>query len=337
MGNNVLSLVEAIRSATLNGAHAICIAGSHGNIEKGKVANLVILANTRSAPPFARAHFGDSPRVLRAAPEASERYAQRHYQWLELASLMTEDTRDVYEHILSLLEAEAATSVVDLGCGRGEQLRMLGDSMTSGARLVGLDFRENVLEEARSAAGDDPRFVFLHHDMSEGLPFEDGELDRVLSVNALEAVSEKEPFVREVHRVLKPDGKLVCAHYDWASQLYDGPDKKLIRRIVEGSAESKLSWMTTNDGWMGRRLWGTFEATGLFEGRVDAYTHTSTRYEPGCHGWEWSRHFKGLIKRGVVAHREYEAFIQGLEGLAARGRYFYAITMFSYVAEKRAQ
>lgn len=175
---------------------------------------------------------------------------------------MTEDTRDVYEHVLSLLEVEEATSVVDLGCGRGEQLRMLGESARPGARLVGLDFRENVLEEARSAAGDDPRFVVLHHDVNEGLPFEDGELDRVLSVNALEAVSEKAAFVREAHRVLKPGGRLVCAHYDWESQLYDGPDKELIRRIVEGSAESKLLWMTTNDGWMGRRLWGIFRKGG---------------------------------------------------------------------------
>lgn len=247
---------------------------------------------------------------------------------------MTDDTRDVYEHVLSLLEANDATSVVDLGCGPGEQLRMLGESMPTRARLIGLDFRDNVLEEARSAAGDDSRFVFVHHDVNDGLPFEDGELERVLSVNMLEAVSEKESFVREIHRVLRPGGRLVCAHYDWESQLYDGPDKELIRRLVEGSAESKQSWMTTNDGWMGRRLWGTFQGTGLFEGRVDTYTHTSSRYEPGCHGWEWSHHFEGLVKRGVVAQREYEAFIDGLEELAARDQYFYAITMFSYVGVK---
>lgn len=42
--NDVLSPVEVIRSATLNGAHAIGIASSHGSIETGKVANLVILS-----------------------------------------------------------------------------------------------------------------------------------------------------------------------------------------------------------------------------------------------------------------------------------------------------
>lgn len=250
---------------------------------------------------------------------------------------MTEDTREVYEHVLSLLEAEGATSVADLGCGRGETLEMLAASMPQSARLVGLDFREDVLEGARSAMGADPRFLFVQHDVNERLPFEDGELDRVLCVNTLEAIEAKDQFAREVHRVLKPGGRLVCAHYDWESQLYDGPEKEVIRRIVQASAESKLSWMTTSDGWMGRRLWGTFQGVGLFEGRVDAYTHTSTTYEPGCHGWEWSQSFKRLAKHGKIAAQEYDAFIDGLQELADRRQYFYAITMFSYVGVKVAQ
>lgn len=249
---------------------------------------------------------------------------------------MTEDTRAVYEHILSLLEAKGSAAVLDLGCGRGEHLRMLAQTMPANARLVGIDFRGEVLEEARSAVRGDPRFVFLQHDANERLPFEDGEFDRVMSVNTLEAIPAKEEFAREAHRVLKPGGRLVCTHYDWESQLYDGPDKEVIRRIVQASAESKLSWMTTIDGWMGRRLWRTFEGLGLFEGQVDAYTHTSTSYEPGCHGWEWSRYFKGLIKRGLITQREYDEFIDGLQQLAEQQRYFYAITMFSYVGVKVA-
>ena len=75
---------------------------------------------------------------------------------------------------------------------------------------------------------------------------------------------------------------------------------------------------------------------GLFEGQVDAYTHTSTSYEPGCHGWEWSRHFKGLIKRGMITQREYDTFIDGLEQQAEQNRFLYAITIFSYVGVKVA-
>ena len=250
---------------------------------------------------------------------------------------MTDDTREVHEHLLSLLGAGEATAVLDLGCGRGAHLRMLAQIMPAGARLVGLDFRGEVLEEARSAVRGDERFVFLQHDVNERLPFEDGAFDRVLSVNAIEAIPAKDVFAREAHRVLKPGGRLVCAHYDWESQLYDGPDKEVIRRIVRAFADWKLSWMATSDGWMGRRLWRVFQESGHFEGEVDAYTHTSTSYEAGCYGWERSRDCESLVKRGMITQREYDTFIDGLEQLAEQQQFFYAITMFSYVGMKVAR
>lgn len=88
------------------------------------------------------------------------------------------------------------------------------------------------------------------------------------------------------------------------------------------------------DGAFDRVLWKTFQGTGLFEGRVDAHVHTSTRFEPGRYGWERSRDFEGLVRRGMVTAEEYRAFHGALEELAARDQYFYAITMFSYVGAK---
>jgi ubiquinone/menaquinone biosynthesis C-methylase UbiE len=249
---------------------------------------------------------------------------------------MTDDTREVHEHVLSLLSPGDTTSVLDLGCGRGEHLGMLARMMPAGARLVGIDLRESMLEEARAAVDGDERFRFLQHDVNERLPFEDGEFDRVLSVNALEAIPAKEVFAREAHRTLQAGGQLVCAHYDWESQLYDGPDKEVVRRIVRGFADWKQSWMASSDGWMGRRIWRVFQESRVFEGRMHAYTHTSTSYEPGCYGWERSRDCKGLVKRGIITEAEYDAFIDGLERLAAQQRYFFAITMFSYVGVKVA-
>ena len=247
---------------------------------------------------------------------------------------MTEDTQAVHEHILTLLEAEGATSVLDLGCGPGEHLRMLARTMPAGVRLAGVDFRDQVLAEARASVGDDPRLAFLRHDLTERLPFDDQTFDRVLSVNVLEAIPDKAAFVREAHRVLKPGGRVVCAHYEWESQLFDGTDKELVRRIVNAYSEWKLSWMPTSDGWMGRRLWGVFQESGLFEGRMDAYTHTSTRYEAGCYGFDRSRDFEGLVKRGKISQDEYDGFVGGLDRLAEQERYFFAITMFSYVGSK---
>lgn len=247
---------------------------------------------------------------------------------------MTDDIRAVHERVLTLLDAPGATTVLDLGCGQGEHLQMLARQVPESTRLVGIDASEKSIEVARAATAGDPRFTFVVHDLTAGIPFEEGAFDRVLSVNVLEAIPDKDALLREAHRVLSTEGRLVFSHFDWDSQLYDGVDKAVVRKAVHAFADWKLSGMADVDAWMGRRLWRTFQQTGLFEGRVDACVHTSTSFEPGHYGWERGQDFRSMVKRGMITAEEYESFLRTLEELGAQDQYFFAITMFSYVGAK---
>lgn len=249
---------------------------------------------------------------------------------------MTNTSESVHDHVLSLLDGSTASAILDIGCGQGDHLRMLARKVSSSTRLVGIDSSAEAIGSAREATEGDPRFTFLVHDLTEGIPFEDGAFDRILSVNLIEAIKDKEALLGEVHRVLSPKGRIVVSHFDWDSQLYDGEDKALVRRLVHAFADWKQKWMADADGWMGRRLWRTFQQEGLFTGYVDAYACTSTCFEPGHYGWERSQDFASMVKRGLITAEEYERFVRSLEELARRNAYFYAITMFSYVGTRRA-
>jgi SAM-dependent methyltransferase len=50
---------------------------------------------------------------------------------------------------------------------------------------------------------------------------------------------DRAAWVREVARVLRPDGRLVCGHWDWDSQLREADDKALVRRVVHAFADWK--------------------------------------------------------------------------------------------------
>jgi SAM-dependent methyltransferase len=194
---------------------------------------------------------------------------------------MTGDAVRAHDFAISLLDPAGASAVLDLGCGRGEDLRRIGALAPAGARLVGVDASPESIAHARQAAAGDPRCTFLVHDLSADLPFGDAEFDRVLSVNLLECIPDKQRLLRQVHRVLRPGGRVVFAHWDWDSQLVDGQDKALVRHVLHTFADWKQAWMADADGWMGRRLWRTFQASGLFEGSVHPYVLTSTRFAPG--------------------------------------------------------
>jgi ubiquinone/menaquinone biosynthesis C-methylase UbiE len=203
----------------------------------------------------------------------------------------------VHDEIARSLDVSTATAVLDIGCGGGADLVRIGGLAPESARLVGLDSSRNGIDAARTAAGSDPRFSFLVHDASAGLPFANGEFDRVLSVNLLECIQDKQHLLREVHRVLAPNGRIAFAHWDWDSQLIDGDDKNLVRRIVHTFGDLKQAWMADVDPWMGRRLWRTFQASGLFDGVIQTHVVTSTRFEPGACGTPCSSLCRGLLYR----------------------------------------
>lgn len=248
----------------------------------------------------------------------------------------TPDTSWLRDRIHSLLHAGAAAAILDLGCGRGTDLLELGAMVPPGARLVGVDASARSVDAARAATRDDPRYTLLEHDVSDGLPFPDDEFDRVMSINLLECIPDKQRLLREVHRVLRPGGIVVFAHFDWDSQLLDGHDKDLVRKIVHAFGDLRQTWMADADAWMGRRLWRTFQASGLFEGSVEPLVLTSTRFEPGTYGWDRVQDFRGLVRQLRISQNEYDAFLTGIQELAAADQYLYSITMYVYVGTKRA-
>jgi hypothetical protein len=84
---------------------------------------------------------------------------------------------------------------------------------------------------------------------------------------------------------------------------------------------------------MGRRLWRTFQRSGLFQGRISAKTLVETEFVPGAYGWERINDFRGLVRRGTVPAEEFERFYANVEQLANRGEYFYSVTMFGYAGQ----
>ena len=244
------------------------------------------------------------------------------------------DKREVREFMLSLLDLGGIRTVLDIGCGKGRDLKAIGESMDVGAHLLGVDVSDKAVDAARELVADDPRFAFVVHDVSAGLPFEDETFDLVYSVDLLECITDKDSLVREVSRVLRPGGQVAFAHWDWDSQVIDGEDKDLVRKIVHAFGDWKQAWMTDCDSWMGRRLWRVFNRSGLFTGAVRAYVITDTEFTPGRIGYERVKDFEALVRRDMISCEEYDRFYRDIQALAEKGEYFFSTTVYAYVGAK---
>ncbi|NBD28200.1 methyltransferase domain-containing protein [Paenibacillus glycinis] len=236
--------------------------------------------------------------------------------------------------ILDQIVMKPQIAILDLGCGHGYDLFQLSRSADADSRFVGLDTMDEAIQKATGQYGGDARLRFVRHDIAQGLPFPDGSFDAVYSNNMLECITDKQALLREAHRVLKPGGQAVFAHFDWDSQSVDGDNKDLIRMITHAYNEWKQDWMTDIDSWMGRRLWRTFQQSGLFTGRIETFVLTNTRFEAPYYGHAMIVDFAALARRKMIRTEAYEELLANLTALHDRDQFFYSITMYVYVGNK---
>jgi ubiquinone/menaquinone biosynthesis C-methylase UbiE len=246
---------------------------------------------------------------------------------------------DVDSHrdwLLSLLDLPPGGAILDVGCGKGADLPALAGRIPDRrSRFVGVDASADHLAAAH-ASSEDHRVEFVQAKVGPGLGFGDETFDVLLTQELLECLPDLDSFVPELARVLRPGGQIVASHYDWDTQIFNGSDRERTRRILRAWAESEQSWMDHIDPWMGRRLWGYLEGSGLFEGEVRVRVMTNTEFAEPWHGYRMAHWFGGLVKRGTISESEYAGFLADLEDLAANRRYFWSVNRYVYVGRRTA-
>jgi SAM-dependent methyltransferase len=95
--------------------------------------------------------------------------------------------------------------VLDVASGEGYGARIL--AAAGAASVTGADVDEQAVEHARSRY---PEAEFVTGDIAK-LPLEDGAFDLVVSFETIEHVPKPEEALRELRRVLAPDGRLVIS------------------------------------------------------------------------------------------------------------------------------
>ena len=104
-----------------------------------------------------------------------------------------------------LLELDASHALLDAAGGTG---RVAGVFAASVARAVVCDVSPRMLAQARSKG------LETVQAWAEAMPFGDATFDRILLVDAFHHVRDQNAALRELLRVLKPDGRLVIEEPD---------------------------------------------------------------------------------------------------------------------------
>ena len=242
---------------------------------------------------------------------------------------MKSDKSDLFEKICLLLELDQTCDckVLDIGCGQGELLGTLSKSIKTEPCLIGIDENKRAIEVAQQSL---PNLEFHCEKFTDTLSFADDSFDAVVSVDTLECIPNKTELIDEIHRVLKPNGRVVFAHWDWDTQVYNSVNIPIIRKLVAAFSDWQQDWMETSDGQMGRRLRGLFEVSGKFKGNIVSFTLIETEFREGRYGYDRLSDLSELVGNGVIDPSEYEMICNEMKALSNTKEYFYSLNSYIY-------
>ena len=143
---------------------------------------------------------------------------------------------DLIEEVLQWSEVQQAENILDVGCGIGGSSLYLAEKFNANDTGITLSpVQAGRASERAIEFGLQDRTNFQVAD-ALNMPFEDNSFDLVWSLESGEHMPEKQKFLQECYRVLKPGGKLILV--TWCHRSTDkspltADEKKHLEQIYD--------------------------------------------------------------------------------------------------------
>lgn len=148
-----------------------------------------------------------------------------------LAVYVTPDMVAQRQSVLELLALQPGEQVLDIGSGPGFLASDMAHRVGLGGIVHGVDISDELLAFAAERYAHQPQLSFLRAEAAS-LPFPDESLDAVVVTQVLEYLPDVRPALREMHRVLRPKGRVLILDTDWDSIVWHSADPARMRKIL---------------------------------------------------------------------------------------------------------
>ncbi|HEY9879254.1 MAG TPA: methyltransferase domain-containing protein [Leptolyngbyaceae cyanobacterium] len=211
-------------------------------------------------------------------------------QYDKLAAIYDKRWRSYITHTLTFLDAWAQIqpqeTVLDVACGTGEfERRVLANN--PGQIILGIDFSDNMLALARKKC-QDYRNVRFESASAAAIPTATQTYDVVICANAFHYFEQPEQVLREMGRVLKPEGRIVildwcrdfwvCRLCDWLLQLIDPAHQRCYTQAeLHSLLESADLQVQRSQRMRFGAVWGLMVATAIPQtAQIEAHPRRSS-------------------------------------------------------------
>lgn len=197
-----------------------------------------------------------------------------------------------------LAHLDAGLDLLDVGCGPGNITRDLAARVRPG-RVVGVDASADVIATARADAGADTAVTFRVGDVY-ALDEPDDSFDVVHAHQVLQHLSDPVAALRELRRVVRPDGVVAVRDSDYAAMVWAPLDPRLDRWL---DLYHQITRRNGAEADAGRFLLGWAGSAGFTD--VTASTSTWTFADPESRDW-WGSLWAERVTQSAFATQAVE-------------------------------
>lgn len=238
-------------------------------------------------------------------------------QLIESIPFFAECKRESYR----LLGAAPGRRILDLGCGLGNDAAALAELVAAGGAVVGVDGSQAMIEAARQRHGGVEGLSFEVANAA-ALPFDDASFDACRIDRVLQHIADPAPVVREMARVVRPEGVVVAFDNDWETLTVDSADRALTRAVLNAWCDRFPS------GWIGRQLVPLFLQAGLRDVVASPKTLVLRELDVADRIYCFMATVERLADAGVVRRDDARRWSDGLRAADVDGRFFSSYTGF---------
>ncbi len=243
-------------------------------------------------------------------------------------SYLTPEVAQQRIRTLAGLALQSGEQVLDAGCGTGFLTQEMAMVVGPDGFVVGIDKSLDMLELAKKRCQGLTQ-VQLKQGGLEDMPEQDERFDAVACTQVLLYLSDVPRALSEIHRVLKPGGRIAVIETDWRGVVLNSTDEALSRRMLAAWDDAVPS---PN---LPVQLGPLLRTQGFTATRVEAIPILNTSYAStnfGVGTCEWIARY--AQERGAVSVAEAAAWLNDLRGLGEQDAFFFCVNRFLFTAVK---
>jgi demethylmenaquinone methyltransferase/2-methoxy-6-polyprenyl-1,4-benzoquinol methylase len=174
---------------------------------------------------------------------------------------------------MKAMQVKSGSKALDVCCGTADWTIALAKATGATGSVTGLDFSRNMLNVGMEKVKDFPQITLIQGNAME-LPFEDNSFDYVTIGFGLRNVPDYKQVLKEMNRVAKPGGMVVCLETSQPdSKLFNGGFRLYFRYIMPlfgklfAKSYKEYSWLqeSAKDFPNRAELTKLFEEVGLLK------------------------------------------------------------------------